>query len=843
MLLFVVALQSLTLSAQQDTIYYNIDWKETVKDSAAFYRTPIKKEGDLFRIEDYYASGQLQMSGLSKSSDKAIWHGVVSWYNEDGKLYQSGNYKNNRIEGEFISFLNDKKLVAIYKDGYFKEGAMNRGQGRNKYYTEIKNDTLKDIVYDGDINGVRYENYSVINGSRFLSKYYNDKGELLGKLERVGNGYNKGVEVYYYYNPMRVKQIRYYPYDYMLGETFFYDNGQIRTKFELEPEIKNTYYTIEGDELGSVTYTMQNNYLKAENGSEYNFSYDYSGSPVTITSIRTYKDGKLQKEELYYENGKVKSINTYIDNKKEIQISYNESGKEIARMTYNDYYPLTGTEIVGDRKATYKEGELIKEVNYYPKTKLVFSEKTKEEETYFDKEGNILGSLELEFVNQYGKPMNGMRFYSGYDTDISSIETYEDGYVIERTVFRIKKKKENEKIKFKHTEYFKSGSYNKYREIIYYSNGSKQSDIQYNGYDKKLGKFFNEKSELIGTYDYVKKTGIMYEFFYESNIVQLVKEVNNGTLIKSKKYDYGLNRSYDEINPVLIEETDVNCCATSYLRNGEVFAKAIYKDGHPWDGTVYDYNSHLKYTIKEGKRNGIYQKFDYNQDKVFEEGQYVNDKREGVFKTYNYLGQLKYSQTYQNDVLNGKAVYFDKEGNETSTLIYKNDLPFEGVKIIAAGYNSKPTEETYSNGLLTQRVSFDETGKRVSTFENGKKIETIAYHKDSDKKRLKYTVDNYYINGKVIRYDESGKEQHKAIFKNNKLESGVVFISGKSTYDQRVSYIILNKEIDKLSVTIKGHKDETILFAEENLDGGNYSSKYIEKLGLYINNLTPQSLY
>ena len=47
-LLFMVSVffMPLNLDAQQDTIYYNMAWKHTTKDSAAFFRPPVKKEGD-----------------------------------------------------------------------------------------------------------------------------------------------------------------------------------------------------------------------------------------------------------------------------------------------------------------------------------------------------------------------------------------------------------------------------------------------------------------------------------------------------------------------------------------------------------------------------------------------------------------------------------------------------------------------------------------------------------------------------------------------------------------------------------------------------------------------------
>ncbi|MUU77911.1 toxin-antitoxin system YwqK family antitoxin [Winogradskyella endarachnes] len=832
-----------TLSAQQDTIYYDIGWKETIKDSAAFYRPPIKKEGDLYRIVDFYVSGQPQMSALSKNKDTAVFHGEVTWYNEDGSINQSGNYENNRLNGEFISFLGKKKLIAIYKNGYFIKGATNRGRGQSSFYTEIKNDTIIDIVYDGDINGIRYETYSLKKGRRFLSKYYNKKGELIAELNEADNGNRNGAEVFYYYQPMRVQQISYYPFGQYLGETFYYRNGQVRTKFEQKPEFKKSFYTLEGKELGSVTYTLDNGYLKPKAGTEYHFSYSYkAGREGVVISTKTFEDAKLIKYQLFYDNGILKSETTYNNNTKELQVSYNNKGEEIARIRYKNDYPYTGTEIIGDKTSTYKEGKLIKEVSYYPKTKMVFCEKTQEAETYFNKEGLIIGTLEIDYKNNYAKALNGKRFYPGYDTEFSSIETFKDGYLIERTNYRPKTLEDKTKQIYKRTEYYKSGTYDKIREVVYYNNGSKQSDITYKGYNKTLGKFYNEKEELIGTYDYTKKDGVLYEFFYESNVIQIRKEEKNGALIKLKKYDYGLNRSYNQINPVLIEEIDVTCCSKYYSKDGQLFAEAIYKDGLPWSGTIYDSSSRIKLDIKNGVKDGIYEKYSYNQNQILEKGQYVKNKKDGVFKTYNSRGELLNTKTYKNDLLNGEAIYYNDKGEIVSTLIFKDDKPFEGKKIINNSYNTTPTEETFSDGFITKKVSYDENGKCVSKYENGEEVESIAYYKDSNKKRLKYSVDKYYINGEVIRYDKSGTEQNKAIFKNNKLESGVVYLSGSIAYDNNVKYIILSKQTDKLTIKLIGHNDETIFFANQNLKKG-YSVNYINKLGIYLDNISPKSLY
>lgn len=95
-----------------------------------------------------------------------------------------------------------------------------------------------------------------------------------------------------------------------------------------------------------------------------------------IRSIREYSNSKLKKDEQFYENQNLKSKTIYTDGKKELQISYNEAGQEIARMVYNNWNPVEGTEIIGNGSKTYKDGKLVKELNYYQDTNLIFSRKT-----------------------------------------------------------------------------------------------------------------------------------------------------------------------------------------------------------------------------------------------------------------------------------------------------------------------------------------------------------------------------------------------------------------------------------------------------------------------------------
>ncbi|WP_282041127.1 hypothetical protein [Winogradskyella flava] len=845
MVFFVVlGISSFTLEAQEGTIYYNAQWKETTKDSAVFYRPLIKKEGDLYRIEDYYISGQLQMSGLSETKERNYFKGEVTWYNEDGSISQKANYEDGKLNGEYISFLNGKKLTGVYKNNRLVSGSINAKNYSTYCYATINNDTIKEVYHENNLEGVRYENYRVVDGATFLSKYYDEKGDLIGARETTNNSYFKGLEVFYYYQPMRVRQVNYYPKERLLGTTYYYPNGTIRTRFEQSPEYKKSFYDPSGKLLGSATYRLDRDYLKPVNGTEYVFEYAYKDEDQgKITSKRIYKNEQLLEDAVFYKNGSIKSITKYKGRDKDLQISYNEYGEEIARMKYEGYYPFEGTEILRDRETIYKNGELVSEINYYPDTKIIFSKKNPSEETYYDRAGNLLGTLEVLYENKYAKPINGQRYYVGYKTDISSIETYKDGQIVERTTFRERgNKKEDVKI-YKRVEKYDDNGYNRISETTFYSNGAKQSEITLKGgYDKIKGKFYNNKNELIGSYDYLKKNGELYEFFDDSDVIRLYKKESNGKLLNLKRHNYGPNYRYDDIDAVLEEEIDVTCCSKVYTADGKLFAEATYKNGEPWEGQIYDETNKSIYAVDSGQRNGPYIKYDYNLKTVLEEGKYADDKKEGSFNYYNYTGDLEKIENFENDQLHGESLFFNKKGERLSSLIYQNGLPYDGIKVIKVGYNKQPTQEIYAQGQLVQKITFDDNGKRITDYKDGTMTKTVAYYKGTDKKRLSYTVENYYINGEVIRFDKNGIVAHKATFVNNKLESGTVFLKPFDTYDNRVSHAIVSYVENKLSVAYIGKDDNIIFSAEEIIEPGDYT-KYLSKMNIYLDNMSPESLY
>ncbi|TMM58157.1 hypothetical protein FEE95_01645 [Maribacter algarum] len=842
--LFVVGLIVINTSlfAQQDTLFYKSNWKTTVKDSATFFRPPVKKEGNIFKVQDYYISGQLQMNAASQSAEKDIWEGKVTWYNEDGSVFQEGIYKNNRLEGQFVTYLGEQKLIALYENGRFKSGKRNTIFGNRQLYFEQEGDTLFEVLYEKDIKGIREEHYGTKESYRFLSKYYDDKGKLIGERKLLPNNYYKGVEVFYYTNPMRVKTVSYHPFGQLLISDTYYDNGQIREKVGKDPNWSKTFFAKNGKELAEVTYQLDRDRLKPLDGTELFFGYDKGVRTDVLQTARSYADGVITKDKLYHENSQLSAVTDYVNGSKVLQVSYNENGKEIARMVYENYRPFDGTEIAKGRTSTYMDGELVEETLFYLNSELPKVKKTKISETYYDKGGNTLGILFLEDDNGYLKPKDGTRYSMDYqDGVVNGIDEFKNGIQIKRTSFRKRKVGKNASKTFKKIEEYDDNGYDRIKETFFYSNGKKQSEIEYVKYNKTFGKFYNEKEHLIGSYDYKKKDGIRYEFFGDSDKLKLMEEAKEGATQRLKKYSYGKSDGYGHINPVLEEELDINCCATYYDLEGKVIAKLTFKDQKPWEGIAYDNSNRTKYTIKDGIKNGSYTKVDYNNQSVLEKGQFVDDKKEGVFKYFGYQGNLQKIENYKADKLNGKSIYYSKEGKIVSEMDYQDGLPMNGTKVLNVYTTEKQSKETYKDGMLLESVYFDTNGKRVTKYKSAQESEVTAYFKNSDKKRLVYSLSNTSLEGPVIRYDKDGIEQHRAVFEKGKLQSGTLLVSPRYQ-DKNISFIEVSKASDKLMIKYFNFDNEIVFKAEEKVITGS-RDVYISNLNLNLDYLNPNDLY
>ena len=92
-----------------------------------------------------------------------------------------------------------------------------------------------------------------------------------------------------------------------------------------------------------------------------------------------------------------------------------------------------------------------------------------------------------------------------------------------------------------------------------------------------------------------------------------------------------------------------------------------------------------KYIEYESNENGSGKGKEYNicNDEIIFEGDYINRKKNGKGKEYDYIGKIKFEGEYSNGKRNGKGKEFDYDGN----IKYEGEY-FNGKKWNGKGYEN-----------------------------------------------------------------------------------------------------------------------------------------------------------
>ena len=131
-----VGLFTTSLTAQE-TIWFDVNWKETTKDNASYYRPAPEKKDNGYWIVDYYKNGQVQMEGFSTNNtpNEEQFEGLVMYYHENGKPFHKAHYKNGKLNGQRKVF---------YETGELKEhGNYVNGKREGSWKTFSKKGKIK----------------------------------------------------------------------------------------------------------------------------------------------------------------------------------------------------------------------------------------------------------------------------------------------------------------------------------------------------------------------------------------------------------------------------------------------------------------------------------------------------------------------------------------------------------------------------------------------------------------------------------------------------------------------------------------------------------------------------
>ncbi|MBI9069833.1 MAG: hypothetical protein JEZ09_21245 [Salinivirgaceae bacterium] len=181
-------------------------------------------------------------------------------------------------------------------------------------------------------------------------------------------------------------------------------------------------------------------------------------------------------------------------------------------------------------------------------------------------------------------------------------------------------------------------------------------------------------------------------------------------------------------NDVIMDWETGKCVSKSDSTTVTATINFTYTDdsGNSWLG--------MRRTFVDGVLNGKAIDF-YSDESMYVEKYYKNGKLDSISKSYDTLGKLEKTTTFEDDKKNGKEITYNANGKISIATNYINDL--------------KHGEECefYKNGTLKRRSHFVDNqmnggveyfnngGKQslLEIYENGKLIKTYQYDRDGNK--------------------------------------------------------------------------------------------------------------
>lgn len=164
----------------------------------------------------------------------------------------------------------------------------------------------------------------------------------------------------------------------------------------------------------------------------------------------------------------------------------------------------------------------------------------------------------------------------------------------------------------------------------------------------------------------------------------------------------------------------------------------------------------IEETLDNGKKNGPYKR--YSGNKIIEEGNYVNNEKEGVWTTLN--SSEKITQNYSKGKLNGASKK------------YNNDVLVETGQFMN-GLMTGVWKFYYLNGKIKGEGSFTngDGGDLGSTGipKNGRDGKWVLYYENGNKEQ-EFNYQSGLLEGVVIRYHDNGNVSTRCNYINGKPE-------------------------------------------------------------------------
>lgn len=174
---------SFAASAQMllDTVWFDRNWKQSTRDSAAYYRIVYADtSGNIrFLVNDYYLNGTRQMQGFYTSINPDVKNGLFVYYYPDGSKMIECTFINNAVNGIFTEWHQNGQIKSRigYKNG--------RYHGSFLTWDSNGNPVLSVMYREGELHGKFVSFYP--NGQKVREDVYS-RGTLRKKRCFTENG-------------------------------------------------------------------------------------------------------------------------------------------------------------------------------------------------------------------------------------------------------------------------------------------------------------------------------------------------------------------------------------------------------------------------------------------------------------------------------------------------------------------------------------------------------------------------------------------------------------------------------------------------------------------------------
>lgn len=179
-----------------------------------------------------------------------------------------------------------------------------------------------------------------------------------------------------------------------------------------------------------------------------------------------------------------------------------------------------------------------------------------------------------------------------------------------------------------------------------------------------------------------------------------------------------------------------------------------FKDDRPVGEFRYYFESgKIKSIVQHETKERSYAWFYFENEQLMSEGQYVNQKKDSVWKNFNEQGFLVSKETFKNNRLNGeKLIYYIQNQIETG------DVKCAQLETYKDSILHGPYVEFFSTGSKKQQGAYI-LGKKDGVWE--------TYHTDgSVATRIKFREGKAY--GYARSFDEEGNELFKSYWLDGK---------------------------------------------------------------------------